>query len=177
MSKGNRNSTQLQFSRRPGVQTREKPPIPFPTKAGIELRCPFCDDHHLLMPNVESPCGTKIKVMAVQEVISARMARTQELICVKCHQGGGEFVKYCNSYVHLADCTPGTRLLQEVPKFNPLAGLVFKMPAKTRGPIERITGRADQVLEIDNLGHKTGKVLGYFFYQKVSNAQPKPVRA
>lgn len=167
MSKRHLNSKQPPFAvSRPDVVTRERPPIPIPTKNGIELRCPFCDDHHLLMPDVESPCGTRIEVTAVQQVISARLARTKGLVCVKCHKEGGEFVQYRNSYVHLINCTPGTRLLQEVPKFNPLAKWVYKAPAKIRGLIERLTGRSDQVLEIDENGDKTGKILGYFFYGK-----------
>lgn len=164
MSKRHLNSTQPPYSvSHPPIVTREKPPIPFPTKSGIELHCPFCDDHHILRPDLTSPCGTRIDVMAVQEVISAKTVRTNNLVCLKCHKGNGEMVRYRDSYVHLANCAPGVQLLQDMPKFNKLARLVYATPKKMRGLVERVTGRADQVLEIDEKGEKTGKVVGYFF--------------
>lgn len=168
MSKRNQASTQHLPGKKLPIQTREIPPIPFPTKNGIELHCPFCDDHHILSPDKESPCGTRVEVMAVQEVVSARLSRTENLVCLKCHKSGGEMVHYRNGFVHLANCSPGTKFLQEMPKFNPFARLVFGLPQKVRGIIERLTGRADQVLEIDEKGEKTGKILGYFFFKQKS---------
>jgi hypothetical protein len=171
MSKGNRNSTQALPSRKSLIQTREKPPIPLKTKSGVELLCPFCADHHPLLPGQESPCGTHIEVTAVQEIVSARLSRTEGLVCVKCHKEGGEMVRYRNGFVHLADCNPGTRLLQEVPTFSLFAKVVHNLNPKVRGLIERLTGRADQVLEIDEKGDKTGKVLGYFFYKTLAQKE------
>jgi hypothetical protein len=85
-------------------------------------------------------------------------------------------VHYRNGYIHLTNCSPQVKFLQDVPKFSPVAKVIFSLPPKVRGLIERLTGRADQVLEIDEHGEKTGKTLGYFFYQRkptkaVSNAQ------
>lgn len=159
------------------VNVREKPPIPMPTKTGVELRCPFCDDHHVLDPSAESPCGTKVEVLAIQEVLSRKLVRKEGLVCVKCHAPGGEMVRYRNSYVHLENCAPETRLLQEIPKFSFLAALVYKIHPRARGLVERVTGRADQVLEIDEFGNKTGKVLGYFFWKGAVNAKRKPITA
>ena len=177
MSKRHLNSTQPPHAvSHPDIISREKPPLAVATKKGIELRCPFCDDHHVLRPDKEAECGTRISVMATQEVLPARFVRLKNLVCIKCHQTGGDMVRYRNGYVHLTDCTPGTRLIQELPKFSPFAGAVFKTPARVRGLLERFTGQADQVLEIDELGEKTGKVLGYFFYNRVNNnAKSKPV--
>lgn len=169
MSKRNHASAQFLPSGKPAIQTRESSPIPVPTKNGIELHCPFCDDHHKLLPNVESPCGTRIVVTAVQEVVSARLSRTENLTCLKCHKTGGEMVHYRNGYIHLVNCSPQTKFLQDVPKFSLVAKLVFGMNPKMRGLIERLTGRADQVLEIDEHGEKTGKTLGYFFWKKGVN--------
>lgn len=166
MSKNNRNSTKLSFQKKPLVETREKMPIAVPTKAGIELRCPFCDDAHVLRPDAESPCGTRVIVTAIQEIVSTKFVRENGIVCIKCHQTGGEMVRYRNSYVHLTNCAPETKLLQEIPEFSRLAGLVYKVNPRVRGMIERFTGRADEVLEIDDAGNKTGKVLGYFFYRR-----------
>lgn len=165
MSKGNHASIQHLPPKRLPVQTRESLPIAVQTKNGIELRCPFCADHHALRPGQESTCGTRIEVSAVQEVVSARMSRTENLVCLKCHKGGGEMVRYHNGFVHLAECSPETKLLQEAPKFSLLANLIFKLHPRVRGLVERVTGRADQVFEIDSDGHTTGKILGYFFWK------------
>lgn len=165
MSKGNHASVQHLPPKRPLVQTREAPPMAVHTKNGIELHCPFCPDHHPLQPGQESTCGTHIEVSAVQEVVSARFSKANGLVCIKCHKVGGEMVRYHDGFVHLEDCSPETKLLQEAPKFSLLAKLVFKFHPRVRGIVERVTGRADQVFEIDRDGHTTGKILGYFFWK------------
>lgn len=158
----------------PLIRTREKSPIPFPTKDGIELRCPFCDDRHKLLPNVESPCGTRIEVTAIQEVYSPVLVRKENLMCAKCHKSGGEMVRFRNTYVHTANCTPEVKLLNDIPNSSPLAKVVFKLPVKLRKTIEkRFNVRADQVLEIDEKGNKTGKVTAYVFWT-VSKSDAKP---
>lgn len=170
-----KNSQFPQVAPRPLIQKREQPPIPLPTEEGIALLCPFCDDHHRLFPNVESPCGTHIEVMAVQEVISKKLAREEKLVCIKCHLPGGEFVRYLNSFVHAHNCSPGTKLLQETPKFSLLAKWVFGLPESFRKNVEKATGQADQVREIDEHGNPTGKILGYFFRAKRKlNAKQTP---
>lgn len=161
---------------RPLMRTREKPPIPFPTKHGIELRCPFCSDHHQLLPNVESPCGTRIEVMAVQEVISTKLARKENLTCIKCAKQGGEMVRYRNSFIHAEECNPEVRFLQEEPKYSWFAKVVFGLPEPIRKQVEKVTGRADQVQDMDNNGVKTGKILGFFFWKPkkgVINGKPR----
>lgn len=177
MSKRNHASVQHLPPARLPVQTREKPPVAVQTKQGIELHCPFCADHHLLLPGKESTCGTHIEVSAVQEVIGARFSKAENLVCLKCHKSGGEMVHYHSGFVHLVDCAPETRLLQEPPRFNPLAGFVFKLHPRVRGIVERLTGRADQVLEIDQFGNATGKILGYFFWKgNHAKHSPAPTR-
>ena len=95
-------------------------------------------------------------------------------MCVKCHKVGGEFVRYRNVYVHLANCSPGTVLLQESPKNNPFAQVVFKLPKWAKGKVEPFTGIADKVLEIDETGKETGKVLSYLFRKQVAIGEQKP---
>lgn len=179
MAKQRRNTRDFSnsFPARPLLKTRELPPIPFPTKNGVELRCPFCSDHHVILPNTESPCGTRVEVVAVQEVISSRLVRKEGLICIKCRKSGGEMVRYRNSFVHAEECNPEVRLLQEIPKFSWFADKVFHLPEPFRKRIEKFTGRADQVQDMDTNGERTGKVLGYFFWKKPKkgavNGQPR----
>lgn len=177
MSKGNHASVQHLPPKRPSVQTRESPPIAVQTKNGIELRCPFCPDHHPLLAGKASTCGTRIEVTAVQEVISARLSKSQNLTCLKCHKGGGEMVHFHDGFIHLVDCAPDIRLLQEHPRYSLLAKLVFNLHPRIRGMVERATGRAEKVLEKDRDGNVTGKVFGYFFW-KDSHAKhtPAPTR-
>lgn len=151
-------------------RTRTATPIPFPTKNGVELRCPFCDDHHALLPNVESPCGTNIRVDAVQEVFPPSLVRKEKLICVKCHKEGGEMVRFRNTFVHTEDCSPEKKLLQDLPSSSHWARLVFSLPTRVKTFVEKYTGPTHQVLEIDEKGEKTGKVLAWIFL-KESNAQ------
>lgn len=154
------------------TKTRTAPPIPFENKSGtIELRCPFCQDHHILVPNKESPCGTHIEVTCIQEVYSAHTVKHEKLVCVKCFKGGGEMVRYRNSFVHTTDCNPEARLLQEVPDNNRVAEFVYKLPAWIKPHIEKLTGKADCVFEIDNEGKKTGVVLAYLFWKAAANGK------
>lgn len=157
---------------RPMTRTRTATPIPFPTKDGIELRCPFCADRHQLIPNVESTCGTRIEVTAIQEVYPAHTVRHKNLTCVKCFQGDGEMVRYNNSYVHLVECKPGSRLLQEIPPNSPVAQFVYNLPAWLKPHVEKLTGQSDRVLEIDEKGEKTGKVIAYIFWKTPSQGVP-----
>lgn len=149
---------------RPTTKLRSALPIPIERKDGkIELRCPFCTDHHILISNAESPCGTRIEVTAVQEVVPTHVSNHRKLICAKCHKSGGEMVKHNTSFIHAEDCVPGVLLLNELPENSRLAEFVFKLPPSIRKVIERFSGQADQVQEIDEKGKKTGKVLAYFW--------------
>lgn len=156
---------------KPGIRTREMLPLATRTKDGhIILMCPFCVPSHALTPESPSPCGTKLHVTAVQKVISARTARQEGLVCVKCREkGGGEMVKYLNGYIHLKDCAPGVRLLTEVPKYSRTAKFVFKLPEKLRGVVEKHTGVVQMVHELTPEGQETGQIQGYFFKKAVQN--------
>lgn len=96
----------------------------------------------------------------------------QHIVCLKCHESGGEMVQYMNGFVHLTDCNPNTRLLPQIPNFNILAGVVFRMPTGLRAGIEKVFGHAQAVEEIDQEGKKTGKVLGYFFMKVIPQGVP-----
>lgn len=156
------------------MHTREAIPTAQRTKDGAQILCPFCVPTHPLDIGQFSPCGTFLKVTAVQNVIPARVVRREKLICVKCKQGGGEMVKYMNGYIHLADCMPGTKLLRTKPDYNILAGLVFKMPQGIQKQIARFAGYPQQVKEITPDGAETGKIAGYFFLKGQSNAPRTP---
>lgn len=173
MAKRNQKSNFPQtFPARPLVKTRTAQPIPMPTKNGIELRCPFCSDHHVIFPNVESPCGTRIEVTAVQEVISKSLVRKENLTCIKCFKSGGEMVRYRNSFIHAEECNPEARLLQDIPPNNRLAQFVFGLPDWAKKGIEKFTGPASIVHEIDNDGHKTGKIAAYLFWKGQNGKHP-----
>lgn len=148
---------------RPMFRTREALPSMFKTKIGVQILCPFCKPTHAIAPGEPSPCGTVLKLTAVQDIIPTRIVRIQNLKCLKCHEGGGEMVPYMGGFVHLNDCDPKVRLLPQHPNYNPFAGMVFRMPQRARAAIEKITGRAQRVDEIDGEGNHTGKVMGYFF--------------
>lgn len=151
-------------SLRSPVNTREANPGIQTDKDGTKLlTCPFCYPPHILYPEKPSPCGTYIQVKAVQVIIPARTSKKSNLICLKCHQGGGEMVRYMNGFIHKEDCDPSTKFLAEPPKFNKLAKLVFHLPEKIRNVAEKKTGPAKEVQEIDPQGVPTGKVLGYLF--------------
>lgn len=162
-----RQFTKSQFKARSQLKIRELPPKLRPIKGGgAEILCPFCDPPHPLLPGQDAACGTMLKVTAIQTVVPARVARNKKLVCVKCHKNnGGDLVRYQNGLIHLEDCMPGTKLLVAPPKFSASAKLVFGMPKWMRKQVEKITGAAKQVNEIDPEGKDTGKVLGYFFYK------------
>lgn len=171
MSKRNSHSAQFRPSKRDPIQVREAPPLPFPNKDGaIELHCPFCPDHHLLDPRAESTCGTRVEVMAIQEVITEKMVLAEGLTCLKCHKGGGGMVRYNKGFIHLKECSPGTMYLHEEPNYKVFAKFVYHLPEKIRGLVERYTGKAKCVEDMDKDGNKTGKVLGYFFWKGTKNA-------
>lgn len=152
---------------RPALTTRELSPKLRQTNSGIQILCPFCTPSHPIIPGQESTCGTILRVTAVQTVIPARTVRDKDLKCVKCHKSGGVMVRYMNGFIHLEDCAPGTKLLAQPPKFNRLAGYVFNLPEKLRAQVEKRTGKAQRVDEIDADGKETGKTLGYFFLSKI----------
>lgn len=148
------------------IKVREASPGLNQTKDGVEVMCPFCTPPHPLLPGADSPCGTTLKVTAVQSILTSHGSKQQDIRCIKCHQaGGGDMVRYRGGFVHLHDCLPGTKLLAEPPRFSKMARAVFGMPAWMRGGVEKRLGKAQQVKEIDPQGKETGRVLGYFFWK------------
>lgn len=148
---------------RPAWRTREASPSMSRTKEGVHILCPFCKPTHAIAPGEATPCGTTLRLVATQDIVPTRIVRMQNIKCLKCQQGGGEMVQYMGGFVHLIDCDPKLRLLPQHPNYNPLAGMVFGLPKAVRSVIEKATGPAQRVDEIDHEGKKTGKVMGYFF--------------
>lgn len=152
--------------RRDDYKVRELPPGIHPTKAGVEVLCPFCTPPHPILPGTQYPCGTSLKVTAVQTILTTHGSKQQGIKCIKCKQiGGGDMVRMNSGFVHLIDCAPGVKMLSTLPKFNRMARLVFAIPKSIRKHIEEITGVAEQVKEVDAEGTETGKVIGYFFWK------------
>ena len=156
-------------SNRPDIKIRELPPRTTEKNGEVQILCPFCEPPHPIAVGREAACGTLLKVTAVQVLIPSRTVNRDKLICVKCHKGGGEMVKYHQGYVHLHECTPHTKLMTEPPPFSRLAGVLYGLPSPIRNPVEKYLGKwigtAKQVKEVDPSGNDTGKVLGYFFYK------------
>jgi len=152
---------------KPTVRTREMLPLAKKTKTGVLLLCPFCTPAHPITPGQSSSCGTSLRVTAVQQVISARTARQENLVCVKCKGiGGGEMVQYLNGYIHVNECAPDVQLLREIPKYSKLAALAYKLPESVRSLVEKRTGVVQMVREITPDGEETGNIQGYFFRRK-----------
>lgn len=148
---------------RQDFRVREMPPKVEATAKGVLIQCPFCDPPHVILPGMEGACGTTLRVTAVQTILTAHAARFNKIICMKCHKGEGEMVKYRNGWVHLEDCMPGTRFLAEPPRMTKKAALVMKLPPRMRKFVEKHTGTAQEIQEIDGEGNMTGKILGYCF--------------
>lgn len=157
-----------------GSRIRSARPIPMREKNGIRLLCPFCSDHHPLMPDQESSCGTRIEVTAVQEVFPARFVHKERMTCVKCNQGSGEMVRYGSGFVHLAECSPGTNLLHDVPHNDRLAQFVSGLPKFARSALEKVSGRTvEKVFELEPDGNRNGKVVAHFFRNLKAHGEQK----
>ena len=150
---------------RSDVKTRETPPLVRQTKKGVVVECPFCVPTHPILPGVASPCGTTLRVTAVQTYLSSHATRHNKLVCLKCGNGDGEMIKYRGGYVHMADCAPGTKLLTEIPPLSKVAKIVYLLPRKLRSLVEKSTGVAKELQEIDTEGKPTGNILGHFFWK------------
>jgi hypothetical protein len=155
---------------KPEVQVREAPPRVKELPTGMQILCPFCELPHPIQLGQDSPCGTTMKVTAIQTIFPARTAKKHGLKCMKCAQTGGEMIRFQGGFVHLADCTPGTKLLATPPPFSRWAALIYKFPRQIRPIIEKRTGFAKQVKEVNPDGVETGRVLGYFFFKQNQGA-------
>jgi len=152
-------------AKRSDVRTRELPPKVVQTKKGILINCPFCTPAHVILPGVESPCGTTLRVTAVQSYLTSHTTKQSKIHCVKCGQVGGEMTKYRDGFVHLNECSPGTKLLTEIPPLSNVAKFIFKFPDRLRTFVEKRTGAVKELQEIDKEGKPTGKILGHFFWK------------
>jgi hypothetical protein len=151
--------------KRSEVKVRELPPKVSNTAKGVLVQCPFCDPTHVILPGVESPCGTTLRVTAVQTYLTSHTTKFNKIHCLKCGVVGGEMIKYRNGFVHISDCSPGTKLLTEIPPLSNVAKVIFKLPVKLRTFIEKRTGAVKELQEIDEEGKPTGKILGHFFWK------------
>lgn len=152
------------------VLEREKSPKVSQDKTGaMTLLCPFCDIPHPIQANIKSPCGTLLRVMAVQTIYKSKYL-PEEVICTKCGKSGGEMTKFNDGFIHVLDCTPGVKVLSERPPFSRSAKWAFKLKdGKLKQWIIRKIGIPQKVDEITPTGERTGKVLGYVFYRSVEN--------
>lgn len=151
--------------KRSEVKVRELPPKVSNTKKGVLVQCPFCNPTHVILPSVESPCGTTLRVTAVQTYLTSHATKFNGIHCLKCGVVGGEMIKYRNGFVHISDCSPGTKLLTEIPPLSNAAKIIYKLPVKLRTFIEKRTGAVKELQEIDEEGKATGKILGHFFWK------------
>lgn len=152
-------------AKRSEVKTRELPPKVVKTKKGILVNCPFCSPTHVILPGAESPCGTTLRVTAVQTYLGSHFTKQSKIHCLKCGHIGGEMIRYRNGFVHLQECSPGTKLLTEIPRLSSVAKVIFKFPEKLRAFVEKRTGAVKELQEIDQEGKPTGKILGHFFWK------------
>jgi hypothetical protein len=151
--------------KRSEITIRELPPKVESTPKGVLVKCPFCNPPHLILPGVVSPCGTTLKVTAVQEVFKAHVTRHQDIHCLKCGQTGKEMVRYRAGFVCLEECSPGTKLMTELPPLRKSAKVIFGLPPKIRHLVEKYTGPVQELQEINAEGKQTGQVVGYFFWK------------
>lgn len=148
------------------VRVRRAEPVIQNEEGKPAILCPFCEIKHPISLSEISPCGTRLRLEAVQEVVHGWYAEKVGLACLKCHKvDGQDLVPFQGGYVHLHDCMPGTKFLAVPPKFTPKAKFVFGLPQFLRPHVEKLTGVAKEVKEIDAEGHETGVILGYSFYR------------
>lgn len=153
-------------AKQPEFKTREAPPKIKNTKKGVVIGCPFCNPPHPILPGVISPCGTMLKVIAVQVYFPSHYTKRNGLKCMKCGEGGGTMIKFQNGYVHMEECAPEKTFVTEVPKFSKMAKFIFGLPEKMRTAMEKRYGTVKEVQEIDGHGQPTGKILGYVFWKE-----------
>lgn len=153
---------------KPQTTTRENAVRIFKTEKGFRIMCPFCNPAHPLEAGRVAPCGTVLKMTAVQEVVSGRSARLSGLVCLKCHKtGGGDLIHWQNGYVHKDDCNPEQALLVVPPRFSWWAGIRYRVSDwfKNRKVMAFVRGNAQRVKEINPEGVETGRILGYVFVE------------
>ena len=150
----------------PAFRVREAEPK---VTKDMKIMCPFCALPHPLVAGEVAPCGTYIKVSAVQRIYRAKFK--PDMVCAKCGKGDGEMVHFQNAFIHVENCMPGVAVMNERPKFSRFASFVFNMKdGILKTLIEKQTGVARSVEEVEPSGKRTGVTLGYFFYKRGQDA-------
>jgi len=124
------------------------------------ILCPFCKPAHELHPGFVEPCGTRLQLSAVQQVLKAKYSKS---VCAKCGKGGGELVRWMNAFIHTNDCSPDVMTMTVPTKFSKLAGIIYNSPIRARKFFEKFTGQTMAATEVKPDGTRTGVTLGYFF--------------
>ena len=135
MAKGRSFKPRIANSLKPSIPIREREDLPQMKKTdkGIAIFCPFCILTHPLVPGKVSPCGTVLKLTAVQQIVRAHIADRERITCLKCHKiGGGDMVPWQGGFVHAKECDPTTKLFLEPPVLSSYAKFVFGLPEKLR---------------------------------------------
>lgn len=152
---------------KPETKIREAAPKVMEIAGEMKIMCPFCEIPHPIAIGKQAPCGTQVKVTAVQITIPARTVHKYGMKCIKCGKSDGEMTPFNNGYVHLADCMPGTKLMADPPaQYSRWAKMIYTLPEWIRKLVEARTGAVKRVDEIDPQGQETGKTLGYIFYKE-----------
>lgn len=157
---------------RPAESFREAlPKIEKDDKGANVLMCPFCVPSHPILPFVPGPCGTAIEIKAIQKIYHAKY--NKNMICARCHEGGGKMVLINNVFFHAHNCAPGVLTLTQEPKYSAVAKIVYNMKdGRLKKFIQDRMGKAASVDEVTPEGNKTGKVLGYFFHRSKNDNTP-----
>lgn len=161
-------------TKRPRARVREMSPLFHSEGGNVQILCPFCNPPHPIFPDKLTPCGTLLRVTALQTVYPARTTRTEGILCVRCGKGGGDMVAYGKGYIHTSNCNPERAMLSSPPVYSEWARRVYNMPIWIRPLIFKLTGPAIEVNEVNERGVATGKVLGYYF--GVSNGRTNSQR-
>lgn len=151
---------------KPRIRVRKAEPIIQNDGGKPAIMCPFCQPSHPISLAEIALCGTRLQLEAVQEILPGWYAQNHKIACLKCHKvDGQDLVPFQGGFIHLRDCMPGTKFLAVPPKFTHRAKFVFGLPSFLRPHVEKFTGVAKEVKEIDRNGHETGVILGYSFYR------------
>lgn len=118
-------------------------------KKKASISCPFCEVPHPI--GLEpSPCGTVLKIKAVQKVYTG-------VTCALCGKSGGTFIQIGKLYAHTPNCMPGRTLLSKQPKMSKTAKVIHTMPNRVSKFVAKRFGW--MTLEITKPG--TTETLGY----------------
>lgn len=132
----------------------------------VYLLCPFCEIPHEIRADMTSPCGTLLRVTAVQTIYKSKAFSEIGMICAKCGKSGGDMTKLNDGFIHVADCTPGVKVLNSNPPFSRLAKFAHGLrDGRVKKWFVKNFGIPREVKELLPTGEQTGKILGYVFYR------------